>query len=123
MQQDTAPVEFRAPLETKQFASVSSNVHSALYDFGATDLYLRFKRDGVDAIYFYSAVPASTWQGLVDASSKGRYVNDSIAYSYRYERISISDWPQQGRGVASPVARRFLTAPMTADPDADHPHA
>lgn len=112
----------RMPLESHQWASQSSNVHSALFDFGTNDLYIRYKRDGVDAIYVYSFVPTSEWQGLVEASSKGGYINANIAYGYRYERIGLSDWPQGGRGVDRPMARRFLTAPMTTTTSASHPH-
>lgn len=118
------PVEFstRKPLEMHDWSSQSSNVHSALYDFGTNDLYIKYKRDGIDAIYVYSFVTASTWNDLVNASSKGGYINANVAYSYRYEKISLSDWPQQGRGVRNPIPRRFLTAPMSAKETAAHPH-
>lgn len=118
---DLTEFSTRAPLEMHDWSSQSSNVHSALYDFGTNDLYLRYKRDGVDAIYVYSFVPASTWQDLVDASSKGGYINESIAYAFRYERISLSEWPQQGRGVDRRQAERFLTSPMSTT-TASHPH-
>jgi len=120
-----APPTFKThdPIDTMPPSSFSSsNVHSALYDFGATNLYVRYLRDGVDAIYRYSNVPASTWQGLIDASSKGSYINESIAYSFRYEQITISEFPQQGRGVGHPLARRFLTAPISTRETAAHPH-
>lgn len=111
----------RMPLESYQWASESSNVHSALYDFGTNDLYVRYKRDGIDAIYAYSFVPATTWQGLVEAPSKGGFINENIAYVYRYEQITLSEWPQQGRGVDRFQARSFLTAPITTR-QASHPH-
>lgn len=119
---DLTEFSTRAPLESHQWSSQSSNVHSALYDFGTNDLYVRYKRDGVDAIYVYSFVPASTWNDLVEASSKGGYINSSIAYAFRYEKISLSDWPQKGRGVQDAQARSFLTAPMSNTTTASHPY-
>lgn len=103
----------RMPLESHDWSSQSSDIHSALYDFGTNDLYVRFKRDGADAIYVYSFVPASTWGEWVNASSKGSYHNSNIKYAFRYERISLSEWPQQGRAVDRPTARQFLTAPIS----------
>lgn len=105
-----APVEIRAPLDTMPASSFSSsNVHSALYDFGESELYVRYLRTGPDAIYQYWGVPASTWDGLYEASSKGSYINANIAYSYPYSKLSASDFPDDGRGLASDIARRFVT--------------
>lgn len=120
--EDYPAFDTRAPLDSENWAAQSSNVHSGLYDFGTNDLYIRYKRDGVDAIYLYSFVPASTWNDLANASSKGGFINSSIAYSYRYEILSISSFPQQGRGVQRPEAQRFLTAPVTGRESASHPH-
>ena len=62
----------RAPLETMPTGSFqSSNVHSAIYDFGERTLDVRYLRDGPDAIYRYWNVPASEWQGL-EAAASGR---------------------------------------------------
>lgn len=112
----------RDPIESHTWASKSSNVHSALYDLGTNDLYIRYKRDGVDALYQYTTVPASTWQDLVSASSKGGFINANIAYAFRYELLSISDFPARGRDVDHPQARRFLTTPMSNKTAATHPH-
>lgn len=103
----------RAPLDTMPAGSfTSSNVHSALYDFGARELYLRFLRDvEADAIYRYDDVDARTWQALVAAPSKGSYVNSSIAYDYRYTKVNASDLPEDGRALSEPRVRRFVTQP------------
>ena len=107
--------EARAPLETMEDGTDfdSSNVHSLLYDFGDRELFARFYRDGADAIYRYPDFPAHEWQGLAEAPSKGRYINLEIRDQYGFERLRISQFPDQGRGVDHPVARRFLTAPIT----------
>lgn len=104
----------RAPLETQEDGVDfdSSNVHSMLYDFGDRELILRFYRDGTDALYQYEDFPAHEWQGLAEAPSKGRYINLEIRERYSFTKLRISNFPQNGRGVAHPVARRFLTAPL-----------
>ena len=105
-------VDIRAPLDTMPHSSFSSsNVHSALYDFGETELYVRYLRDGPDAIYQYWGVPASTWDGLVNAGSKGSFINANIAFAFTYSKLSASDFPDRGRGLDSDLARRFVTDP------------
>jgi hypothetical protein len=103
--------QLRAPLDTMPASSFSSsNVHSGLYDFGEQELYVRYLRDGPDAIYRYTAVPPSEWQGLKDAGSKGSYINARIAYNYGYTKLSSSDFPERGRGLQNGLARQFVTA-------------
>jgi len=100
----------RAPLEDMPTGTfTSSNVHSALYDFGERELYVRYLRDAVDAIYRYDDVPAREWQGLLGASSKGSYINAQIAFEYRYTKLSSGSLPDGGRGLKSPTLRRFVT--------------
>lgn len=102
----------RAPLDEMPTGTFeSSNVHSALYDYGARELYLRFKRDAVDAIYRYDEFDASTWQGLLNASSKGSYVNERIAFSYQYTKVTSSAMPGDTQDLDNDLLRRFLTAP------------
>lgn len=105
----------REPLETLQDGEdySSTNVHSLLYDFGDRELIARYYRDGADAVYRYPGFPSTEWRGLAEASSKGGYINRNIRNEYRFDRIRIADFPQQGHGVEHPVARRFLTAPIT----------
>lgn len=100
----------------------SSNVHSLLYDIGENHLYARYLRDGADAIYQYWNVPAQTWRGLRDASSKGSYINRNIAYVYRYARLGVGGFPQRGRAIEHPVARRFVMQGITTRQTASHPH-
>lgn len=106
------PPTIRAPVDIMPTSdSNSSNVHSGLYDFGDTTLFMRYLRDGPDAIYQYWGVPASTWNGLVEASSKGSYVNANIGYVYAYEKLTTSNFPDEGQGVRNDLVRRFLTTP------------
>jgi len=105
-------IEIRAPLDTMPTSSFSSsNVHSALYDFGEMELYIRYLRSGPDAIYRYTGVPASVWNGLVNAGSKGSFINRAIAYMYPYNKLSSSNFPDEGRGLDNDLARRFVTTP------------
>ena len=107
-----APETIRAPLDTMPTSSFSSsNVHSALYDYGQSELYVRYLRDGPDAIYRYWSVGARTWGGLKDAASKGGYINRNIAYDFPYTLLTKGDFPQRGRGLDNDLARRFITTP------------
>jgi len=103
----------RAPLDEMPFGSfTSSNVHSGLYDFEARECYLRYLRSGErDAIYRYDDFPASEWNGLVNAASKGSYVNANIAFEYRYTLLTTSDVPEEGRSARDHRVRRFVTTP------------
>jgi len=102
----------RAPLDTMPAGSFdSSNVHSGLYDFGEKTLFMRYLRDGPDAIYQYWEVPPSEWGGLKDAASKGSYVNANIATDYRYALFGRDDFPDLGQGLEHDRLRRFVTAP------------
>lgn len=108
----SAPIEIRAPLDTMPASSFSSsNVHSALYDFGEARLFVRYLRDGPDAIYQYFQVPAQVWSGLVAADSKGSFINRSIAYTYQYAKAGRDDFPTRGHGLDNDLARRFVTDP------------
>lgn len=106
------PTDLRMPLDTMPASSFSSsNVHSALYDFGGQELYVRYLREGPDAIYRYDHVGATVWNGLVEAGSKGGYINRNIAYDFIYSKLTASDFPQRGRGLSNDLARRFVTTP------------
>lgn len=101
----------RAPLDTMPAGSfTSSNVHSGLYDFGERTLFMRYKRDGADAIYKYWDVPAQIWNGLQAADSKGSYVNQYIAYEYRYSKYGRGDFPDRS-GINADFVRQFVHAP------------
>ena len=110
-QHDVSVPTVRDPIETMPNNSFSSsNVHSALYDFGERELSVRYLRDGTDAVYLYLNVPAATWQGLVDASSKGLYINESVAYSFRYFKLGRTDLPGRN-AIADDRVRRFYHDP------------
>jgi hypothetical protein len=105
-------VDIRAPIDTMPASSfTSSNVHSALYDYGQAELFIRYLRTGPDAIYQYWGVPASTWDGLDNAASKGSYINENVAYAFTYSKLSASDFPERGHGLDNDLARRFVTTP------------
>lgn len=108
---DVETPDARDPLDTMPAGTFqSSNVHSALYDFGERRLYIRYLRDGEpDAIYQYWDVPAREWNGLVQAASKGSYVNANIAYEYRYAKAGRDDFPTQSLG--NDLLRRFVRDP------------
>ena len=102
----------RAPLETMPAGTFeSSNVHSALYDFGERELYMRYLRDGPDAIYRYDDVPAVEWQGLVEAPSKGSYINANVAFDYFYVELSAGSIPDAGQSIDNGLLRRFILDP------------
>jgi hypothetical protein len=101
----------RAPLETMPNGSfTSSNVHSAIYDFGERTLDVRYLRDGPDAIYRYWDVPASEWQGLKLANSKGSYINANVAFDYTYALFGRDDFPDR-HAIGSDFLRRFVYDP------------
>lgn len=58
----------------------STAIASADYDPATMQLIIRF-RDGWKS-YTYYGVPASVYQGLLNASSKGRYVDTMIKPYY-----------------------------------------
>jgi hypothetical protein len=103
----------QAPLEEMPTSTfTSSNVHSAIYDFGERELFIRYLRDvGQDAIYQYTNVPAREWQGLKSAASKGSYVNANIAFEYNYAKTGRDELRALAREQAEQRVRRFVTTP------------
>lgn len=66
-----------------RFISVSSSwLDSYFWDSG--DLYIKYK-SGV--ICHYEDVPFEMWQGLLNASSKGKYVWSSGLINWRYNTL------------------------------------
>ena len=110
---DRLASKIRAPLDEMPTSTfTSSNVHSGLYDFGERELYMRYLRDAqADAIYRYDNVPATVWNDLQKAQSKGSYVNANVAFDFRYTKLTTSDLPDEGRGAAHRMVRRFATTP------------
>jgi len=102
----------RAPLDTMPASSFeSSNVHSAIYDFGTREMFIRYKRRATDAVYQYVDVPARTWNGLVSAGSKGSYVNANIATDFRYSKVGRDEMMEAARELNQGRVRRFLLTP------------
>jgi hypothetical protein len=67
---------------------------------------------GADAIYRYDNLPASEWQGLEAAASKGSYINANIAYEYNYVRINRGNLPTNDQSAyVDQRVRRFVTTP------------
>ena len=60
----------------------SSDISSVGYENGI--LYIQFHSGGM---YSYSGVPASVYQNLMSAPSKGRYFHANIKGIYAYQRI------------------------------------
>jgi len=62
----------------------SSNLYSVGYDMETNILEIEFKNR---AIYHYFEVPESRFSGLMNASSKGSYLNQSIKRKFPYRRV------------------------------------
>jgi len=63
---------------------LSSNISSIGYDFQSNTLEVEFTSA---EIYQYFNVPEHLYQSLMVASSMGRFLNDYIKFSYRYQKI------------------------------------
>lgn len=99
---DTLP-DVRTPVDFHQFSS--SNIHSALYDYGSLDLYIRFHGT---RLYAYSFVEEDVWDAWTQAASAGSYHHENIKWDYPYEELSRTDFPQQGRAYDTPQARQLI---------------
>ncbi len=62
----------------------SSNVASVGYDPNTMTLEVEFMNGSV---YQYFDVPETVYQGLMNASSIGTYLNQNIKANYRYTQI------------------------------------
>jgi len=60
----------------------SSNIHSIGYD--NSNLYVRFNSG---ATYRYINVPENLYKNLMNASSKGSYLDSYIKGAYSYQKI------------------------------------
>jgi hypothetical protein len=61
----------------------SSNIERVAYDEQQRELLVRFNK-GIE--YFYVNVPRDLYEGMLNAPSKGKYLNDKIKGSYGYGR-------------------------------------
>ena len=62
----------------------STNIRSVGYDPGSSTLEVEFNSG---SIYQYLNVPKDEYEGLMSASSKGRYFNTNIKGEYQDVRI------------------------------------
>jgi hypothetical protein len=110
---DLLAKQARAPLDEMPASTFeSSNVHSALYDFGERELVVRYKRQATDTVYQYRDVPAKTWQGLQAAGSKGSFINANVAYEFRYAKVGRDELMRKAEErLGQGAVRRFLTWP------------
>lgn len=62
----------------------SSNLESVGYDPSTETLRIKFKSGG---LYEYYTVPQDVYDGLMAASSKGKYFHDNIKDKYPYTKL------------------------------------
>lgn len=62
----------------------STSIQLVGYDEDAHELYVRFRRGRT---YVYFDVPPSTYAALLEAPSKGRYLNFEIKPYHEYRRL------------------------------------
>jgi hypothetical protein len=87
----------------------SSNVHSALYNEGEEDFYVRFLRSGPDDIYVYPGRDPAEWEDFRTATSKGSWIWDNpIANNWPYDLLTTRDFADVAREDVVPDVRRFL---------------
>jgi hypothetical protein len=63
----------------------SSNVEAIGYDSGSLELHVRFLKAG--ETYVYYGVEEWRYQELMQAYSKGTYLNNSIKPNYQYAKL------------------------------------
>jgi hypothetical protein len=93
----------------------SSNVHSALYNRGENDFYVRFLRSGPDDIYRYRDRTPSEWQGFTTALSKGSWIwENPRGENWPYELLTTRQYPTGGEldEINVPRATRDFLTPL-----------
>jgi hypothetical protein len=87
----------------------SSNVHSALYNEGDADFYVRFLRSGPDDIYVYPDRSPAEWQDFRTATSKGGWIWDNaIDGNWPYDRLTMRDFADVEPDDVAPATRNLL---------------
>jgi len=87
----------------------SSNVHSALYNEGDGDFYVRFLRSGPDDIYVYQDRSPEEWQDFRTAMSKGSWIwNNPIAGNWSYDLLTTRAFEHVQPGDVIGGVRDFL---------------
>ena len=69
----------------KMISVISSNVVAVGYKDQKQELFVTFKNGS----YVYTEVPRSEFEGLLKASSKGKYIHQHIKGYYPYSRVDI----------------------------------
>lgn len=87
----------------------SSNVHSALYNEGDRDFYVRFLRSGADDIYVYPDRSPDEWADFRTAMSKGSWIwSNPIAESWSYDLLTTRDFADVAPADVPSPTRKFL---------------
>lgn len=68
---------------------VSSNVKSIGYDQKEDILEVEFNGGGV---YQYKGVPMALYENLMQAESKGKFINQFIKNQYPFEKMPLEHW-------------------------------
>ena len=63
----------------------STNIAAVGYDGATSRLYVKFVASGYTYVYY--GVPKAVFEGLLDADSKGRFLNAEIKGAYDYRRL------------------------------------
>ena len=63
----------------------STSIELVGYDEDAQELFVRFRNRGRTYVYF--DVPPEAYAALLEAASKGRYLNFEIKPYHRYRRV------------------------------------
>ncbi len=61
----------------------SSNIESIGYDDSAQELHVQFLNGG---LYIYHGVPSDVFDGMLNASSKGSFLNRSVKEIYKFTK-------------------------------------
>ena len=69
----------------ERIAVKSRDIAIVGYEIATLTLEIAFRRGGV---YHYSGVPVEIYQGLLSASSQGKYFEDRIKHKFPYQKIS-----------------------------------
>jgi len=72
----------------KREAVDSSNIKSIGYDPETQVLEVEFNYRG-GTVYRYKGVPMTVHAGLMEAESKGKFLNSEVKGTYEYEQVAV----------------------------------
>ncbi len=82
------------------FVSVmSSNVEKVGYDTQGEQLYVQFKGG---SLYEYQGVPLTVYTALLEAESKGKFLNKYMKSVYPYQKVGGKSNEKATDGIGSP---------------------